>query len=207
MALSFNPKTTAVVSMDFQNDICHPDAQFSQQVGFAPAIAASGVIPNTARLLAAARKAGMPVVHIVVDPTVASQFQNPSRGQFLQMLGDPNADPILVPGSWGATIHDEVAPLEGEPVIGKWVFSAFASSNLHETLQSLGVTDVMMAGVVTEFVIDSSCWNAVDLGYNVIIVDDGCCSADVETHKNCVAAMAARADITTVDEVVGLLAD
>ena len=65
----------------------------------------------------------------------------------------------------------------------------------------------MMAGVVTEFVIDSSCWNAVDLGYNVIIVDDGCCSADVETHKNCVAAMAARADITTVDEVVGLLAD
>lgn len=205
MALSFNPATTALLSMDIQNDISHPDAAFAQMVGFAPAIAAAGVIPNTAKLLAAARAAAMPVIHIVVDPTVASQFQNPTRGEFLQMLGNPDADPILVPGSWGAAIHDEVAPQGDEPVIGKWVFSAFASSTLHETLQAKGITDIMLAGVVTDFVVDSTCWDAVDLGYNVIVVDNCCCSADETDHRHAIKKMAARSDIAMLDEVLAVL--
>lgn len=206
MALGFDPAKTALLSMDFQNDISHTDAAFAQQVGFAPAIAASGVIANTAKLLGAARAAGMPVIHIVVDPTVASQFQAPSRGQFLQMLGDPNADPILVPGSWGAAIHDDVAPQGDEPVIGKWVFSAFASSCLHQTLQVRGVTDVILTGVVTDFVVDSTSWDAVDLGYNVIVVDDCCCAADETDHRHAINKMAARADIAMLDEVLAVLA-
>ena len=205
MALSFDAKKTALLSMDFQNDISHPEAGFAQQVGFASAIANSGVIPNTARLLTAARAAEMPVIHIVVDPTVAKQFQAPTRGQFLQMLGDPNADPILVPGSWGAAIHDEVAPINGEPVIGKWTFSAFASSTLHQTLQDLGVTDVMLTGVVTEFVIDSTAWDAVDLGYNVIVVDDCCCSADESDHRYYMGKIANRGDVVLLEEVLAEL--
>jgi len=205
MALSFDPQKTALLSMDFQNDISSTEAAFAQMVGFAPAIAASGVIPNAAKLLAAARRVNMPVIHIVVDPAVASQFQNPTRGEFLQMLGNPDADPILVPGSWGAAIHDDVAPQGDEPVIGKWVFSAFASSNLHETLQAKGITDVMLTGVVTDFVIDSTCWDAVDLGYNVIVVDDCCCSADEVDHRHAIKKMAARSDIAMLDEVLAVL--
>lgn len=205
MALTFNPATTAVISMDFQNDISHADAGFAQMVGFAEPIAASGVIPNTAKLLAGARGAGMQVIHIVVDPTVASQFQNPTRGEFLQMLGNPDADPILVPGSWGAAIHEDVAPQGDEPVIGKWVFSAFASSNLHEILQANGITDVVLAGVVTDFVVDSTSWDAVDLGYNVIVVDDCCCSAVESDHRHAIAKMAARSDIAMLADVLAVL--
>ena len=146
MALSFDPAETALLSMDFQNDISHTDTAFAQHVGFAPAITASGVIANTTKLLGAARAGHMPVIHIIIDPTVASQFQAPSRGQFLQMLGDPNADPILVPGSWGAAIHDDVAPQGDEPVIGKWGFSAFASSRLHETLQGMASPTLFSPG-------------------------------------------------------------
>ncbi len=57
---------------------------------------------------------------------------NRSAGLF-QAIVDANA---LVEGTWGATIHEAVAPREGDPVITKRAVSAFAGSDLATLLSA-----------------------------------------------------------------------
>ena len=67
MAIEIDVKKTALLSMDFQNDIIHPDAGLAQAAGFAKMVQETGILPRSAKVLDAARKAGMKVIHIVVE--------------------------------------------------------------------------------------------------------------------------------------------
>jgi nicotinamidase-related amidase len=143
------------------------------------------------------------VIHIIVDFSVGKQFQMPNRGQFFKAVTGGN--PILQKGTWGGQIHDDLKPAAGEPVIGKSIFSSFASSDLHETLRARNITQLILTGVATEFVVDSTSWAASDLGYNVIVARDGCCGQNAKEHEDAIRRMAARADITTTDELIAAL--
>ena len=57
MALEINRQHTALLAMDFENDIVHPDGAF-KDFGFAKMVAETNVLDKSARLLAAARSAG-----------------------------------------------------------------------------------------------------------------------------------------------------
>ena len=103
---------------------------------------------------------------------------NRSAGLF-QAIVEANA---LVEGSWGANIHEAVAPQEGEPVITKRSVSAFAGSDLAHLLSASGITTLLLSGVVTNFVVEGTAREAVDRGYNVFIVGDCCASLSQEAH-------------------------
>ncbi|MBF6569712.1 MAG: cysteine hydrolase [Candidatus Binataceae bacterium] len=204
MAFQLGDKTkTALLIMDMQNDIVHEKSAMAQHMGFAQTVRDSGVVKNIRRLLDASRAANISVVHIVVDFSVGKQFQMPDRGQFFKAI--TGGAPMLQKGTWGAQIHDDLAPAAGEQVIGKSMFSAFASSNLHEVLRARNVTQLILTGVATEFVVDSTSWNASDLGYNVIIPRDGCCGQTLKEHEDAIRRMAARADISSTDELIAAL--
>jgi nicotinamidase-related amidase len=204
MAIELGDKTkTALLVMDMQNDIVHENSTMAQQMGLAKTIKEAGVIKNIHRLMEASRAAKILVAHIVVDFSVGKQFQMPHRGHFFQAVtGGP---PVLQKGTWGGQIHDDVAPATGEPVIAKSIFSAFASSNLHEVLRARDINQLILTGVATDFVIDSTSWDASDLGYNVIVPRDGCCAQNVKEHEAALSRLAARADISSIDELIAAL--
>jgi len=110
-----------------------------------------GVLARAASLLERARQRGVPVLHVQHD-------------------GGPG-DPLGKPGP-GWEIHPDVAPRAGEPVIEKSRCSAFPGSDLDAKLKRLGITRVVIAGMQTEYCIDTNCRAAADLGYKVVLAKD-----------------------------------
>ena len=67
MSLQIDKDKTALLIMDVQRDICHPDSPMANQLGFAQQIQQSGMLDNLSRLLDKARQTGLLVVHVLID--------------------------------------------------------------------------------------------------------------------------------------------
>ena len=109
-------------------------------------------------------------------------------------------------GTWGASIHEAVAPREGEPVVTKRSVSAFAGSDLAHLLSASGITTLLLSGVVTNLVVEGTAREAVDRGYNVFIVGDCCASMSQEAHDSSLnTVLPFLATITTSEEAIAAL--
>lgn len=134
--------TTALLVIDMQRGL------FDQ---VQPPHEGDAVLGRIADLLRRARDAGVPVLHVRHDGGA----------------GDP-----LERGTAGWEIHPAVPPRDGEPVIDKDRCSAFDRTDLHARLAALEVDRLVVAGMQTEFCIDTNCRAAHALGYAVILVSD-----------------------------------
>jgi nicotinamidase-related amidase len=175
---TWDPTRTAVLSMDCQNDICHERGAFTGPI--AAQVAATGVFARIAECLAAARAAGVPVVHVrhLTDPMAGSDVRESSRVlRGMRRLG------ALVPGTWGAEIVAEVAPVDGELVVDKHRISAFAGTDLDRVLRQRGIDSLVLTGISTSFVVEGTARDAVDRGFRTAVVGDGCADLEEDTHR------------------------
>ncbi len=179
MTLSIDREHTALLAMDFENDIVHENGAF-KDLGFAQMVKQNDVLGKTARLLDATRGAGVKVIYASVKFRSGYPERPQNAGMFQAVVG-ANA---LVEGTWGSTIHEAVTPKEGEPVVSKRGISAFTGSDLAALLTTGGITTLLLTGVATNFVVEGTAREAVDRGYNVVIVGDCCASASQEVHDS-----------------------
>ena len=201
MSIDIDRDHTAILAMDLENDLVHEDGAF-KDFGFAQMVKENDVFAKITGLLEAARSAGVKVIYVAVRWRPDHPEINRSAGLF-QAIIEGNA---LVEGSWGAAIHDAVAPREGEPVITKRAVSAFAGSDLANLLTASGITTLMLTGVATNFVVEGTAREAVDRGYNVIIVGDCCASMSQEAHDAALTtALPFLTTITTAEEAIAAL--
>ncbi len=75
-------------------------------------------------------------------------------------------------GTPGWEIHPSIQPVEGDVVIQKQTPDAFHETNLHCELSSRGIKKLVVAGLQSEFCIDTTCRRAFSLGYAVVLVKD-----------------------------------
>ncbi len=78
----------------------------------------------------------------------------------------------LRPGLPGHAIKEEVAPIAGEPVIGKTVNSAFIGTDLETRLKEAGLSKVVIVGLTTEHCISTSVRMSANLGFETYLVED-----------------------------------
>ncbi|MEO1638586.1 MAG: cysteine hydrolase family protein [Pseudomonadota bacterium] len=83
------------------------------------------------------------------------------------------------PDTQGNEIHPVVAPLPGEPVIIKNRPSAFFGTDLAERLQTAGITKLVICGAMSQMCVDATTRAAVDMGFEVTVVEDACAAANV----------------------------
>ncbi|HEY0675745.1 MAG TPA: isochorismatase family cysteine hydrolase [Immundisolibacter sp.] len=202
MALSIDKSKTALLVMDVQNDITHPDSPMARQLGFAGMIQQTGMFNKLRGLMDACRAKGVPVIHVLIDLEAGVQPRWPHRGAFFQLVSGGN---VCKRGTWGGDVADEVKPLPGEPMVYKCIFSAFVSSGLQELLDSRGITDVILSGVSTDAVVESTAWDANDRGYSNILAEDCCICATQEAHDITVKRMAGRCDVATAADIIAAL--
>jgi nicotinamidase-related amidase len=79
---------------------------------------------------------------------------------------------MLAKGSIGWPHHPAVAPKAGETVIEKQHSSAFHETDFHARLVQSGVDRLIIAGIQTEYCVDSTCRAAAALAYDVVLVSD-----------------------------------
>lgn len=116
--------------------------------------------PNAARLLAAWRAGGLPVIHIQHRST---EPESPLR-----------------PGQPGIEFNPLVMPRHGEPVITKQVNSAFIGTDLESFLRQQQVEQVVIVGLTTNHCVETTTRMAGNLGFAPILVADATATFDRE---------------------------
>ena len=173
-AYEFAPERTALVVIDMQRDFLESGG-FGETLGndvglLAPAIA------GTARLLRAARAAGMLIVHTrECHRPDLSDCPPAKRGRGAPSLRIGDVGPmgrILIAGEPGADIIPALAPLAGELVIDKPGKGAFHATDLHALLRARAITHLLFAGVTTEVCVQTTMREANDRGYDCLLVED-----------------------------------
>jgi gluconolactonase len=168
---------TALIIQDMQNDIIGEGGAFADSG--APAHAKSqNVVENVKGLAAAARAAGVPVIHIhyiVEDGAPGLKLNAP----LFQGVKDANA---LVRGSWGAAPVDGLEPQEGDFVVEKMRMNGFYATTLDTLLRGLGTETLVITGAWTNMSIEHTSRHGADAGYEIVVVSDGCSTVSDEWH-------------------------
>jgi nicotinamidase-related amidase len=81
---------------------------------------------------------------------------------------------FFLPGTKGAEIHAAVQPQGNETVIEKNFPNSFRATKLEDELKSLGVKNLVVAGMMTHMCVDASVRHAADLGYKITLLGDAC---------------------------------
>lgn len=172
-ALSERPP--ALVIIDMQRDFVEPG-------GFGDALGndvsrLQACVPVIARLLAVARRLGLPVIHTREAHKPDLSDCPPSkrlRGDCRLRIGDVGPmGRLLVDGEPGNAIIEALKPAPGEIGIAKPGKGAFYATPLQERLQQLGVTHLLFTGVTTEVCVQTTMREANDRGYECLLVEDG----------------------------------
>jgi nicotinamidase-related amidase len=168
------PDRAALVIIDMQRDFLQPGgfgAALGNDVG-----QLAGVVAPTQRLLAAARAAGVLVVHTREGHRPDLSDLSPAkhrRGGGPLRIGDRGPmGRILVRGEPGHDIIPELAPLPDEPVVDKPGKGAFYATDLELMLRARGVTQLFICGVTTEVCVNTTAREANDRGFECLVVSD-----------------------------------
>lgn len=184
---------TALLTVDLQNDFLDPKGAYGRGGQSALEIAA---LPERLKPLAEAVRAKGGLV-------VATQFTLvPGRG------GEPIISPHLkalrpflgrgdfAPGSWGNATVDALQPVD--VVIEKLAYSAFYMTRLEWVLRKLGITRLIVGGIVTNGGVASTVRDAHVRDIDAIVLEDGSAAFSVETHRTAIEALKPVARVTSI---------
>lgn len=170
----FDPHSLALLVIDMQRDFLLPGG-FGESLGNDVELLRT-VIDPLAELMAAARAAGLPVIHTREGHLPDLSDCPPAkllRGSPSQRIGDPGRfGRILIRGEYGHDIVDELAPLPGEVVIDKPGKGAFYATDLATVLQRYEIRSLLVTGVTTEVCVHTTVREANDRGYECLVVSD-----------------------------------
>lgn len=184
--IKLDPKKTALLMVDLQNEFCRLD------MGEAKAFKDAGdfdrwepyftrlnemVIPNNKKLLDYFRGNGMYVTY----GRIASLLSSGDDRSAVQKSEGWNG--MLLPvDSENAAMVKELAPIKDEIVVNKTTDSVCNGTNYVFLLKNMGVETIVVTGIVTDQCVASTVRDLADAGFNIIVVEDCCASADIELH-------------------------
>lgn len=153
--------TCGLIIIDVQNDY-FPGGKMSL-------VNAEQAGNNATRLLQAARKTGVAVIHI-------------------QHLATRTDATFFVPGTAGAEIYPGVIPLAGEDIIQKHYPNSFRDTSLQQVLLKKKIDQLVVCGMMTHMCVDATVRAAADIGYRCRVAADACATRDLVWEGRTIAA-------------------
>lgn len=179
------PDRTAVLAIHWQVDVIEPKGAFGEV--FATAVAESGVVGRTATLLEAARRAGCLIVYvnIVYRPGYSGVVEN--NALFRRAVRSQG----FIQGTPGVEIVEALRAQPNDIVIDHSRSSAFFGSDLLTILIGNQIETVALTGIATNVAVDHTARDAMQYGFQTILIEDCCFSSDPEHHKAALVTMQA----------------
>ena len=199
-ALAINPARSAVIVVDMQNDFGSEGGMFALA-----GIDISGIrnaIAPTARVLAAAREAGMTVVYLKLGfradlsdaglPDAPNWIKHrPLRAGEAVTAPDGSASRILIRDTWNTEIVADLTPQPDDIVLYKHRFSGFFETDLDKVLRSRSIKNLVFTGCTTSVCVESTIRDAMFRDYTCLLLTD--CTAEPTGHglarSNCDASL------------------
>lgn len=172
-----DPKQTALVLIEFQNDFTSEGGTLHQAVQ--SVMESTNMLANTVETVQKARELGTTIVFTPITFTEDYHELTPQPYGILKGVVDSKS---FRKGTWGAEIVDVLKPQTEDIIIeGKRGLCGFASTNLDFILRSRGITNVVLGGFLTNCCVESTMRTAYEKGYNVITLKD--CTAALSEEE------------------------
>jgi nicotinamidase-related amidase len=190
---------SAVLALHYQNDVLHPDGKIRVGLG-ADSRLRAGVIAAAGELLKQARERALPIVHVRVAfrPDYADLLANAPIFLDVARIG------AVCEGSWGAEFYAGLAPIAGDArefTVTHKRINGFYDSPLETILRAIGARRLVIAGVATHSVVESTVRHAVDMGYEVAVAANACAAGDPDAHAASLQSMRLIAHVCDVDKL------
>lgn len=188
----------ALVIVDMQNGYLEPEGAMAKcGLDWTRLRAAA---PGCQRLLAGARKAGIPVIHTqyVFQP----DFKD---GGLLtrEIMPELKETGLCAKGTWDAEFWDGLKPLPNEAVIEKNRCSAFYSTQLESFLRSMQVENLVFCGVTTSMCVESTVRDAAQRDFRCFVARDATGEVVQDRYDGALKTMGFLfAKVMTVNEIL-----
>ena len=182
-----DPRHTALVVIDMQNDFCHEDGAKARDGADVSHVQA--VVPALQSLLDGAHEAGVPVIF-------TQAWHNEWNDSEVRLERHVDATPNCMEGTWGAEFYG-VFPGPMDYVVRKARYSAFVGTDFDLVLRNRGMRSLLLTGTATSGCVESTARDGYMLDYYIVVADDCCAQGSQERHA---------ASLRAMDGSVGVLA-
>lgn len=165
-----NPTRSALILIDMENG-------FVDHRGGHCIKGAQATVPACARALDLARSKGIPV--FFVKRVYRSDGSDVELTRYAAWKAGGRACMPASQGPNSAQAPDGLRPQPGDYTIIKPRWSAFFQTELDLILRRLDIRTVILAGTTTPNCVRTSCYDAIALEYNAVVLTD-CCSSQTE---------------------------
>ena len=177
-----DPKSTAVVLIEFQNDFTSDGGALHGAVQ--DVMESTNMLENTKKLVDEARTAGATIIHAPIR--FADGYHEITDHPYGILAGVVD-NKAFVKDTWGAAIVDDLAPQADDIVIeGKRGLDTFASTNLDFILRSKGIKTVALGGFLTNCCVESTMRSAYEKGFDVVTLTDCVAATSQAEHDNAI---------------------
>jgi nicotinamidase-related amidase len=192
------PATTVLLTQECQRGVVGPDSMIP---ALAEAARTSGALANVTRLVHAARAANVGVLHALAARRRDGRGANTNARLFVSVAREPNqqwldSDAALPLEEFGPDDSDLTSTrLHGlSPIFGQ---------DIDGLLRNLGCRTLIIVGVSTNVAIPNAVFDAVNLGYQVVLPVDAIAGVPVEYTEVIVRnSLSLVATIVTTDDVL-----
>jgi ureidoacrylate peracid hydrolase len=172
---------TAVIVVDMQNDFGAKGGMFDRA-----GIDISGIqkaVGPTARVVAAARAAGMRIVYLKMGyrpdlsdlgaPDSVNRVRHLKMGVGQTILApDGRASRILIRDTWNTDIVPQLTPLTDDLIVYKTRFSGFYKTDLDDRLRKMEIKHLIITGCTTSICVESTVRDAMFRDYLCVLLAD-----------------------------------
>jgi nicotinamidase-related amidase len=172
-----DPRRTALLTIDLQNDFLHPDGAYGRAGQTAGAIAA---LPARIAPLAKALRAKGGTYISAQFTLVPGPGGEPLIAPHLKALRPFLGPGDFAPGAWGHALVDALAP--ADYTVEKVAYSAFYQTRLEYILRAVGIDTLIVGGIVTNGGVASTLRDAHLRNIETVMLTDGCAAFRAEVH-------------------------
>ena len=191
---------TALLVCDLQNDFVHPDGAYGRAGLGVPAIAA---LPGRLQPLAQRLRAGGGWVVQTQFTLVPGRNGEPLISPHLQALRPFLTRGDFCPGAWGHQLVNALHPADLS--VEKIAYSAFYMTRLEWVLRRVGITRLLVCGIVTNGGVASTVREAHVRDFDVTVLEDGCAAFTPAVHATAIDALRPVCRMATIAEALAEL--
>lgn len=177
MQLDLRDRRAALIVVDVMAELA-PGADKSRAL---PVVGADVAIPNAVRVLEAARRHGLPVIH----------FKEVHRKEMVDFGRELDGnEPVHCLETWPETdYHPDTYPIDGEFPMQKRRYSCFIGTDLDILLRGLRVDTLLLVGAMTDVCVHYTYADAHQRDHVVHVVEDAVYGSSWPAHEGALNAM------------------
>lgn len=197
---TIDPKRTALLTIDLQNDFLHPEGAYGRAGQGSDAIKA---LPDRVAPVRDALRAKGGTYVSAQFTLVPGPGGAPLIAPHLKQLRPFLTKGDFAPGGFGHSLVDDLAP--ADYTIEKVAYSAFYQTRLEYILRALDIDTLIVGGIVTNGGVASTLRDAHLRNIETIMLSDGCAAFKQEVHDATLISLGTVTHVMSCADTIALL--